>query len=122
MLDVDVDIETEFVESESQPDDRRYVFAYTVTVHNQSEVPATLMERRWTITHGTGKVERVEGEGVVGQQPRLLPGQGFRYTSGAVLESDVGIMEGRYILETDEGSRYEASIPAFTLAVPRTLH
>ena len=99
-----------------------YGFAYTITIRNTGTVPARLLSRHWLITDATGKVQEVRGDGVVGEQPRLRPGEGFEYTSGAVLETDLGTMEGSYSVEADDGTVFDAPIPAFTLAVPRTLH
>jgi ApaG protein len=81
-----------------------------------------LLSRRWLTTDANDKVQEVEGDGVVGEQPRLRPGEGFEYTSGAVLETDLGTMEGSYTMVADDGTRFEVPIPAFTLTVPRTLH
>ncbi|NJD08509.1 MAG: Co2+/Mg2+ efflux protein ApaG, partial [Methylococcaceae bacterium] len=84
--------------------------------------PARLLGRHWIITDANGKVQEVHGEGVVGEQPHLEPGESFRYTSAAMIETPVGFMQGEYRMLTDEGEPFDAEIPAFTLAVPRTLH
>ncbi|MFP7723473.1 Co2+/Mg2+ efflux protein ApaG [Lysobacter sp. A3-1-A15] len=119
---VDVEVETRFLDEQSAPDQDRYVFAYTIHIHNRGCVPAQLLRRHWRITDANGKVQEVRGEGVVGEQPHLDPGEGFEYTSGAVLETDLGTMEGSYAMVADDGTRFEVPIPAFTLSVPRTLH
>ena len=119
---IDVQVETRFVPDQSKPHDNRYVFAYTVTLRNAGDVPARLLTRHWIITDANGKVEEVHGEGVVGEQPRLEPGEQFTYTSGAVLRTAVGTMEGRYDMQGDDGTRFDAPVPPFTLSVPRTLH
>lgn len=119
---LDIAIATRYLEEESAPDDDRYVFAYTIQIRNAGSVPARLLHRHWVITDATGKVEEVRGEGVVGEQPWLRPGESFEYTSGAVLTTRVGTMHGEYELLADDGTRFEAAIPAFTLAMPRTLH
>jgi ApaG protein len=98
------------------------VFAYTITIRNEGEVPAKLMTRHWVITDADGRVREVRGDGVVGEQPYLLPGQGFRYSSGAVLETPVGAMHGSYQMVGDDGARFDAPIPAFRLAIPGMLH
>lgn len=119
---IDVQAESFYVAEQSKPDQRRYVFAYTITIENTGTVPAKLLTRRWVITDANGKVQEVKGEGVVGEQPYLRPGEAFQYTSGSVLETAVGSMEGSYQMIADDGTEFDADIPAFTLATPRTLH
>jgi ApaG protein len=119
---LDIQVQTRFLEEQSQPAENRYVFAYTVTIQNTGTVPARLISRYWRITDANGKVEEVTGEGVVGEQPWMRPGDSFEYTSGAVLETAVGTMSGSYLMLADDGTRFEAPIPQFTLSVPRTLH
>ena len=119
---IDVDVATRFLDDQSTPEDGRYVFAYTIRIHNRGRVPARLLSRHWIITDANGKVQEVHGEGVVGEQPWLRPGEDFRYTSGAVLETALGTMQGRYDMLADDGTRFDAPIAAFTLSVPRTLH
>ena len=119
---ITVDVDTRYLEDQSDPDEGRFVFAYTITIRNRGEVPARLLTRHWVITDANGKVQEVRGEGVVGEQPHLKPGQGFRYTSGAVLETPVGAMQGSYQMLTDDGVRFDAPIPPFTLAMPGTIH
>jgi len=116
-----VDVETNFLDEQSDPKDNRYVFSYTITIRNEGAVPAKLLSRRWLITDANGKVQEVRGDGVVGEQPHLKPGQGFRYSSGAVLETPVGAMQGSYQMVTDEGMRFDAPIAAFRLAMPGIL-
>ncbi len=120
--DIDVQVATSYVDEQSQPDADRYVFSYTITIANNGDEPATLKSRHWVITDANGKVQEVTGDGVVGEQPHLNPGERFRYSSGAVLETPVGAMQGLYRMETDEGRRFDAPIPPFTLAVPGLLH
>jgi len=117
-----IDVAARYLDDQSEPAQSRYVFAYTISIRNSGNVPARLLGRHWIITDGNGKVEEVEGEGVVGEQPWLAPGERFEYTSGAVLETDLGMMRGDYRMLADDGTRFEAPIPAFTLTVPRTLH
>lgn len=119
---ITVDVDTRYLEDQSDPDEQRFVFAYTITIRNRGAVPAKLLTRHWIITDANGKVQEVRGEGVVGEQPHLMPGQGFRYTSGAVLETPVGAMHGSYQMLADNGVRFDAQIPAFTLAIPGTIH
>ena len=119
---LEISVATQFLDEQSDPDGERYVFAYTIRIRNLGRLPAQLLDRHWLITDGNGKVEEVRGEGVVGEQPWLRPGESFEYTSGAVLTTRVGTMHGEYELLADDGTRFEAAIPAFTLAMPRTLH
>jgi ApaG protein len=97
------------------------VFSYTITIRNEGNASARLLTRHWIITDANGKVQEVRGDGVVGEQPYLKPGQGFRYSSGAVLETPVGAMQGSYEMITDEGMRFDAPIAAFRLAMPGIL-
>lgn len=111
-----------YIEEQSVPEQGRYVFAYTITIRNEGAMPARLLSRHWIITDSNGKVEEVRGEGVVGEQPYLRPGEGFQYTSGAVIETPVGSMQGSYRMVADDGVAFEAPIPVFTLSAPRILH
>jgi len=117
-----IEVETNYLEDQSEPRELRYVFAYTITIRNEGRVPARLLSRRWLITDANGKVQEVRGEGVVGEQPHLQPGQGFQYSSGAVLETPVGAMEGSYTMRADDGQEFDAPIAAFRLAMPGLLH
>jgi len=119
---IQIDAVTHYLESQSSPDTDRYVFAYTITIRNGGEAPAKLISRHWIITDANGKVQEVQGEGVVGEQPHLSPGEYFRYTSAALIETPVGVMRGEYRMLSDEGEYFEAEIPPFTLSIPRTLH
>ncbi len=119
---INVSVDTSYLESQSDSEDDRYVFAYTVTIQNHGTVSAKLMTRHWIITDANGKTQEVKGEGVVGEQPHLKPGEGFQYTSGTMLETPVGTMHGSYQMVTDEGLEFEADIDLFTLSAPRILH
>ena len=119
---IEVAVEPRFLDDQSEPDAGRYVFAYTIRIRNRGSVAARLLARHWEITDGNGRVEEVHGDGVVGEQPRLEPGEQFTYTSGATLPTAVGTMEGSYDMVGDDGTRFDAPIPPFTLAAPRTLH
>ena len=119
---IEIDAVTNYLESQSEPEADRYVFAYTITIRNAGEQPAKLLSRHWIITDANGKVQEVRGEGVVGEQPHLSPGEHFRYTSAAMIETPVGVMKGEYRMVSDGGEQFDAEIPPFTLAVPRTLH
>ena len=120
--DIRIQVATSYVDDESEPDSDRYVFAYTITISNSGEIPARLISRHWIITDANGKVQEVNGDGVVGEQPKLNPGEEFRYSSGAVLETPVGAMQGLYRMEADGGISFDALIAPFTLAVPGLLH
>ncbi|MDX2477320.1 MAG: Co2+/Mg2+ efflux protein ApaG [Gammaproteobacteria bacterium] len=119
---INVDVDTLYIESESSPVNSQYVFAYTITITNDGTEAAKLMTRHWVITDANGHIEEVRGDGVVGEQPYLKPGEGFQYTSGAVLKTPVGTMSGSYRMVTDNGSNFDADIPEFILSSPRTLH
>ena len=119
---ISIEVETAYLEEQSEPRERRYVFSYTITIRNEGEVPAKLLTRHWVITDANGRSQEVRGDGVVGEQPYLKPGQGFRYSSGAVLETPVGAMQGSYQMVADDGATFDATIPAFRLAIPGMLH
>jgi ApaG protein len=117
-----VSAEVTFVPNQSSVEKERYVFSYTITIANESEGTVQLLRRHWVITEGDGRVTEVHGDGVVGETPVLEPGDEFTYTSGAVLESSTGTMEGHYDMEESGGSRFRVAIPVFTLALPHALH
>ncbi len=117
-----IEVHTAFLADQSDPPEDRYVFAYTVTIHNEGRLPAQLVTRRWLITDANGKVQEVVGDGVVGEQPRIQPGGKHRYSSGAVLETPVGTMQGSYGMVSAEGEDFNAAIPLFRLAMPGILH
>jgi ApaG protein len=119
---IDIEVETHYIEEQSLPDEERYVFAYTITIRNSGTIPAKLLNRHWVITDGNGKTQEVRGEGVVGEQPHIGPGDYFRYTSGTLLDTPVGTMQGSYSMIADDGNEFEAIIPVFTLSTPHTLH
>ncbi len=116
-----VQVTTTYLDEQSSPGEQRYVFSYTITIRNEGQRAAKLLTRHWIITDANGRVKEVRGEGVVGEQPHLEPGQGFRYSSGAVLETPVGTMEGSYQMVDAEGRRFDAPIPPFRLAIPGIL-
>ena len=119
---ITVKVDPFYIEDQSAPDENRYVFAYTVNIQNTGTMAAKLMTRHWIITDANGKIQEVRGQGVVGEQPYLRPGEGFQYTSGAVLDTAVGTMHGSYQMVGEDGNQFDAEIPIFTLSVPRTLH
>lgn len=117
-----VSINSQYLADQSDPAQRRYVFAYTVTIRNTGSVPAQLISRHWIIEDGEGQVQEVKGLGVVGHQPLLQPGEQFEYTSGSSLTTPVGSMKGEYFCVAEDGTRFDAPIPEFSLSMPRTLH
>jgi len=122
ICDIRVQVATNYVDEQSEPESNRYVFAYTITITNNGDVAVRLISRHWIITDANGKVQEVIGDGVVGEQPHLKPGEKFRYSSGAVLETPVGAMQGLYRMEADNGVNFDAPIAPFTLAVPGVMH
>ena len=121
-LKIRVEVETSYIEEQSDPRDKRFVFSYTITIRNEGQVPARLLTRHWIITDANGNVKETRGDGVVGEQPYLKPGQGFRYSSGAVIETPVGTMQGSYQMIGDDGQHFDAPIAPFRLAMPGVLH
>ena len=120
--DIRIQVKTDYVDEQSAPESDRYVFAYTITISNDGDAAARLISRHWIITDANGKVQEVSGDGVVGEQPHLGPGEVFRYSSGTVIETPVGAMQGLYRMEADNGENFDAPIAPFTLAVPGVLH
>ena len=120
--EIRIEIATDYIDEQSEPDDGRYVFAYTITIANLGKLPARLLSRHWIITDANGKVQEVKGDGVVGEQPNLGPGEEFTYTSAAVLETPVGAMQGSYQMVAEDGVEFDAEIQAFGLSIPDVLH
>ncbi len=119
---IKVDVETQYIEEQSNPEQNYFVFAYTITIQNQGQQTAQLLTRHWIITDSNHKVHEVRGDGVVGEQPVLKPGEKFVYTSGTMLETSVGTMKGSYQMESDDGFQFDAIIQEFVLSIPRALH
>lgn len=119
---VDVSVTTRYLTEQSQPEHNRFAFAYSITVRNNGSLPARLLSRHWVITDGDGHVEEVRGEGVVGQQPLIEAGQSHSYSSGTVMTTRVGTMQGTYQMLAEDGKRFDAVIKPFRLAVPGALH
>lgn len=119
---IDVQVATEYLPEQSDPETGRHVFAYTITLTNAGNVPAQLISRHWIITDADERVQEVRGLGVVGQQPLLQPGQSFEYSSGTALATPVGTMKGSYQMTAEDGQQFEAPIPEFVLSMPRILH
>lgn len=119
---ISVSVETRYLAEQSRPDENRFAFAYSITVHNHGSQSAQLLARHWIITDGNGQKQEVRGPGVIGQQPHIAPGQSHSYTSGSLLSTRVGIMQGSYQMLAEDGTRFEAPIAPFRLAVPGALH
>ena len=112
----------QFIPDQSDPDNDRYVFTYTITIKNIGNIGAQLVSRHWIITDAHNEVQEVRGLGVVGKQPLLQPGESFEYTSGSVLTTPIGTMKGTYQMVAEDGTHFSAEIPEFVLASPRALH
>ena len=119
---IDVSVISRYLPEQSQPEHNRFAFAYTVTLHNSGEQAAKLLSRHWVITDGDGRVQEVRGPGVVGQQPRLEPAAEYSYSSGTLMATAVGSMQGSFTMRTEDGEEFEAPIAPFSLAVPGVLH
>lgn len=120
--DIRVRVRAEYLPDQSSPSQSRYVFAYHISIQNEGRLPARLLTRHWVITDGDERVQEVRGDGVVGEQPLLGPGEHYEYSSGTVLETPVGSMHGSYGMMDEQGQPFDAVIEPFTLAVPRVLH
>ena len=119
---IQVDVQTRYIEDQSNPEQNHYVFAYTITIQNKGDQTAQLLSRHWVITDSNHKVQEVRGDGVIGEQPVLKPGEQFVYTSGTRLETSVGTMKGSYQMKADDGSQFDAAVDEFVLSTPRVLH
>ncbi|WP_372749105.1 Co2+/Mg2+ efflux protein ApaG [Litorivivens sp.] len=119
---VDIQVATQYLADESTPEDNRYAFAYTITITNSGNEAVRLLNRHWIITNGRNRISEVRGEGVVGKQPLIEPGKSFSYTSGAVIETAVGTMEGSYEMISESGRPFIAPVTAFSLVEPSSLH
>lgn len=119
---INIQVETNYLAEQSDPDSKRYVFAYHITITNKLDQPVQLLSRRWLIIDGNEHTQEVEGEGVVGEQPIIAPEASYSYTSGTVLATSVGSMQGHYEMRSDDGNVFNAPIQPFTLATPNALH
>lgn len=121
--DVIVSVEPYYLSAESKPENNRFVYAYTVTISNQGTLSAKLLTRHWIITNGeTLKTTEVRGDGVIGEQPNILPGESYSYTSGTIMETAVGTMQGSYNMIDEDGEYFDVHIPVFTLAATHSVH
>lgn len=119
---IKIDVETRYLPEQSAPAENRFVFAYTITISNRGTNAVRLLSRHWRITDANNRVQEVRGEGVVGEQPLIEPGASYRYTSGSMLETPVGTMEGSYAMVGTDGHHFDAPIAVFSLAQPGALH
>ena len=119
---IEVNVEVTYLSDQSDILNKQYAYAYTITITNQCDTGAQLRTRRWLIQDESGETEEVIGEGVIGQQPHLSPGESFKYSSGAIISTETGTMKGSYGMISDIGQRFDADIPEFTLSEPHTLH
>ena len=119
---IEVNVEVTYLPEQSNLVNSQYAYAYTITITNNGETGAQLRTRRWLIQDESGETEEVVGEGVIGQQPHLSTGESFKYSSGAVISTETGTMKGSYGMISDQGQRFDAVIPEFTLSEPYTLH
>jgi len=119
---IQVTVGTQYIETESNPEANRFVFAYTISIENRGEIAAKLLSRHWIITDANNRVQEVKGKGVIGEQPYLRPGESFEYTSGTMMETPVGSMQGTYQMVADDQHHFDAIIEPFTLALPRMLN
>ena len=119
---IQVDVQSSYIVEHSSPEKEQYVFAYTVTIRNTGEVAAQLQTRHWIITDANARIQEVRGDGVVGKQPNLAPGEEFQYTSAAMIETPVGSMHGSYRMIAEDGHEFDAPIRAFSLSVPNVVH
>ncbi len=119
---ITIDVESSYVEAQSEPDLERFVFAYTITLTNAGSVPARLLSRHWIITDANDEVKEISDIGVVGKTPLISPGKSFTYRSHAVLETPFGLLQGSYQMRTDDGQEFVAAIPDFNVVAPSYLH
>ncbi|WP_339879562.1 Co2+/Mg2+ efflux protein ApaG [Pseudidiomarina gelatinasegens] len=122
MRNIDIEVKTHFIASHSDETVGEYAFAYSITITNQSDVSVQLLKRAWKITDADHKITRVAGDGVVGEQPHIAPGESYSYTSGTVIATPIGTMEGFYTMVDTTGDRFDVEIPSFRLAIPNIIH
>ena len=122
MKHIEVVVTTSYLPERSDPSKSQYAFAYHISIENHDESPAQLLNRRWVITDGNAHVKEVQGEGVVGEQPVISPGESYQYTSGVTLDTKVGTMEGSYQMMSESDELFDVPIPAFLLSVPGAVH
>jgi len=119
---ITVKVKTEYLPQQSKPDQAQFAFAYHITIHNQSDIPAQLLGRHWIITDANDAKQEVRGAGVVGEQPLISPGQSYKYSSGVMLDTSIGTMQGCYKMRDDEGGEFDATIEPFLLSTPHAVN
>ena len=119
---ITVEVKTEYLLQQSKPDEAKFAFAYHITIHNQSEIPAQLLGRHWIITDANEAKQEVRGAGVIGEQPFIAPGQSYKYSSGVMLDTPIGTMEGSYNMRDDKGCEFDATIKPFLLSIPHAVN
>ena len=119
---ITVEVKTEYLLQQSKPDEAKFAFAYHITIHNQSEIPAQLLGRHWIITDANEAKQEVRGAGVIGEQPFIAPGQSYKYSSGVMLDTPIGTMEGSYNMRDDKGCEFDATIEPFLLSIPHAVN
>jgi len=119
---IKVEVQVTYIEEQSNIPSNKYAFAYTITITNLGQIGAQLRTRCWQIMDEAGEIEEVTGEGVIGQQPHISPGDNFKYSSGAMIKTPTGSMKGYYRMINDDGKRFKAEISEFVLSKPYTLH
>jgi len=122
MSTIAVSVKTSYVAAQSVPQQQRYVYAYTITIANAGDLAAQLISRHWRITDANEHLQEVKGMGVIGEQPLIAPGESYTYTSGVILETETGLMEGTYQMRADDGELFDAPIPTFALVPPHAMH
>lgn len=120
--DINIQAQIQYLHNHSNPSERRFVYAYTITISNRGEAAAQLISRYWKIRDANNRIREVEGAGVVGEQPRIVPGAAYTYTSSAILETETGTMEGHYVMQSDDGESFKAIIPTFALVPAHAIH
>ncbi len=119
---IHITVQTSYIAAQSRPDIQRFVYSYTITITNHSDTNVQLISRHWRIKDANDNLQEIKGLGVVGEQPRLAPGASYTYTSGAILETETGMMEGSYQMRRDDGSTFDTPIPLFALVPPHAMH
>ena len=119
---ISISIETVYLQQDSEPENNKFFFLYTISIRNKGSVGAKFLSRHWVIEDSNGKKQDVRGEGVVGEQPYIVPGDEFQYTSGAMIETSLGTMKGTYQMIDDNNRYFDAPIPEFVLSIPRVIH
>lgn len=119
---IKIQVQTKYIDEQSQPEHNRYVFAYAITIKNLSQEQVQLLGRRWIITDSNGKQISVEGEGVVGEKPVIIANDEYSYTSGTAIETPVGVMQGQYLMIDAQGEEFTVTIEPFRLSLPNILN